>query len=527
MVFPKITIYKKNCGLDLEVVWPERELPEKVVYEDSDFKAWGYQVDYDGVSFEEKVKLMKTGKEKEIALIDGDLLMVVWNKKKNEVKAMVGLSGAFPLYFVREGDVVVLSPDFYEVFKEIKKPKVNKDEALDYLLQEYFIYQTDKTFIEGISRLPAGCLLSVSSDLNFRIEEPVDFKEILANPAEDLTTIEATKEIENALTVAIKKRLKYFEGRPLVCEFSSGFDCMMVGYLMKEFGAEFSGFSWYTNKNNDDSDPNIVKKWSEIQGVDCKFFDATNILFFHDETDLKWNATHFFPAWHSLSLALASEREKLKLFGKNLVCFTGEGGDEFFHASDFVEYLSDVCKSENKFIKEYAEEGAENIYTNNAYERLVSEERAKETRFYGNGYGSARGEQCYFPVFWETGTWVTNPYNTLPMLKLSQRLPKDKNGNTVDKQKIYFGNTKAFIPEQYRVKLPYHEQVYRFLEEKKEILDKTLESSVLGKLGIVQSEQLLKALRKGEIKKVIKEHYLCFGNLCRLEVFLQANGVEE
>ena len=52
MVFPKITIYKKNCGLDLEVVWPERELPEKVVYEDSDIKAWGYQVDYDGVSFE-------------------------------------------------------------------------------------------------------------------------------------------------------------------------------------------------------------------------------------------------------------------------------------------------------------------------------------------------------------------------------------------------------------------------------------------------------------------------------------------
>ena len=130
MVFPKITIDKVGDGLALEATWPERELPEKVFYEDHECKAWGYQVDYDGVSFEEKVKLMKAGKEKEIALIDGDLLMVVWNKKKNEVKAMVGMSGMFPLYFAKEGDSFILSPDFYEVFKEIKKPKINKDEVL-------------------------------------------------------------------------------------------------------------------------------------------------------------------------------------------------------------------------------------------------------------------------------------------------------------------------------------------------------------------------------------------------------------
>lgn len=527
MVFPRITIKKVGGGLDLEAVWPERELPEKVVYEDNDCKAWGYQVDFDGVSFEEKVKLMMAGKEKEIALIDGDLLMVLWNKKKNEVKAMVGLSGMFPLYFVREGDVVVLSPDFYEVFKEIKKPKINKDEALDYLLQEYFIYQTDKTFIEGVSRLPSGCLLSITKELDCTINELVDFKEILANPGRELTTLEAAKEIENTLTEAIKKRLKYFAGKPLACEFSSGFDCMMVGYLMKELGAKFSGFSWYTGKNNDDSDPSIVKKWSEIHGVDCKFFDVTDILFFHDDEDLQWNATHFFPAWHSLSLTLASEREKEKLFGKNLVCFTGEGGDEFLHASDFVEYLNDVNGKEHEFIKDFAEEGAENIYTKTAYDRLVSADRAKATKFYGHQFGSAVGGQCYFPVYWETGTWTTDPYDTLPMLKLSQRLPKDEKGRTVNKQKIYFGNTKAFIPEQYRVKLPYHEQVYRFLDEKKDILDNILKNSVLGKFGIVQSDQLLKALSSGDIKKVVGEHYLCFGNLCRLEVFLQANGVSE
>jgi len=527
MVFPKITIYKKNGELDLEAVWPNRELPEKVVYEDCDYKAWGYQVDYDGITFEEKVNLMKLEKEKEIALIDGDLLMVMWNKKKNEVKAMVGMSGMFPLYFAKESTSVILSPDFYEVFKEIKKPKINIDETLDYLLQEYFIYQTDETFIEGISRLPAGCLLTISSDLDFWIEELVDFKEILKNSGEDLTAIEATKEIENTLTEAIQKRLNILKGKQIVCEFSSGFDCMMVAYLLKKLGVNFSGFNFFTNKNNDDSDPQIVAKWSEVNGVLCKYLDATDILFFHDEADLKWNATHFFPAWHSLSLSLAVEEEKAKLFGNNVVSFSGEGGDEFLHASDFLEYLRDVCKSENKFIREYAEEGAENIYTQTAFERLVSEDRARETRFYGNRYGSSSGLQCYFPVYWQKGTWSTNPYNTLSMLKLSQRLPKDENGNTVNKQKIYFGNTKAFIPEQYRVKLPYHEQVYRFLEEKKEILDKTLESSVLGKLGIVQSEQLLNALRTGEIKKVLKEHYLCFGNLCRLEMFLQANEVKE
>ncbi|HAI22420.1 TPA: hypothetical protein DCP77_01275 [Candidatus Collierbacteria bacterium] len=525
MVFPKITIKKIAGGLGLEVVWPERELPEKVVYEDDDYKAWGYQVDYDGVSFEEKVKLMIAGKEKEIVLIDGDLLMVLWNKKKNEVKAMVGMSGMFPLYFAREGDVFYLSPDFYEVFKEIKKPKINKDEVLDYLLQEYFIYQTDKTFIDGVSRLPAGCLLTITSDLKYQAEELVDLKEIIANPGKDLSAVEATKEIENTLTTAIKKRLEYFKDKPLVCDFSSGFDCMMVGYLMKNLGADFTGYSWYTKENNDDSDPSIVAKWSEVNGVNCKFSDVTNILFFHDEADLKWNATHFFPAWHSLSLALANEKDKVKLFGKNVVTFTGEGGDEFLHASDLLGYLNDINKNEHEFIKEYAEGGAESIYTKTAYDRLVSEDRANSTKFYGNRYGSAVGEQCYFAIYWETGTWMSNPYDTLPMLKLSQRLPKDERGNTINKQKIYFGNTKAFIPEQYRVKLPYHEQVYRFLDEKKDILINILENSVLGKLGIVQSEELLKALREGSIKGVVKEHYLCFGNLCRLEVFLQANGV--
>lgn len=526
ILFPKIIINKVDGRLHPEVVWPERLLPKSVVYQQEQYTAWGYEVDYDQVGFDKKVQMLISGEYESLALIDQDLLVILWNRETNDFKAFVSMSGFFPLYFGgTDKEKLCLSPDFYEVFKELGDRKVNKDAVLDYMLQADLMYQTDETFVSGINKLPSGCVLEIDSNLSWKIVEAVDLQKVLGEAGPQLSAKEAVEEIERVLAKQIKKRASLFRDRPIVCEMSSGFDCMLIAYLMRKDNIDFKGFSNFTSLNSDDSDPDIVKKWCEKYGVDCVFNDATETLYFQDDKDLQWNMTHFYPAWHSLSLALSDEQMKREVFGEYTLSFTGNGGDEFLHASDLVKYLGDVNGEEFAFIDGFAKDGGENIYTQEAYDRLTSKNRASATRFYGNRYGGSAGEQCYFPVLWANGTWNTNPYDTIEMLKLSQRLPKDEKGETIHKQKLYFGNTEAFIPEQYRVKLPMHEQVFRFLEERKEVMEKLLENSVLGELGIVKSQELLNALRQGKIKEVVKEHYLTFGNLCRLEVFLQANNV--
>lgn len=527
LIFPKITITKKDFGLSVEAIWPDRLLPKSCSFEDKNIKAWGYGMDYDKHTFEYKAKLLVSKKFKQLSMIDADLLMVVFDKKQNKIFCFTSYTGMFPLYFAREAEKVVLSPDFFEVFNILKSPRLNHGEALDYILQDYLLYQTENTFINGIYKLLPACSLEISGNLDFSIIEGLDFLEFIKNPGDELDPKSATRLIEDILSKQIKKRFDAISEFPLICEMSSGFDCMMVAYLLQKQGVKYEGFNFFTSLNNDDSDPNIVRDWSQKFDIHVNYFDSSDILLYSDDEANKWLASHFFPASHGLELSLEIEKEKKRLFPNGVISFTGNGGDEFLHSADIKQYLINSNKENKKLIFDFSSGSAENIFSQKGLKILRDNDRIDNSYYFPNTFSNATSQQLFFPVHWLTNSWVFSPYDSFEMLKLSQRLPKDKDGHTLHKQDIYRNHTDAFIPSQYRVKLPYHEQVYRFLDEEKETLIVLMKNSILGKNNLIQSEKLLDALQNGSIKELIGENYLSFNNACRLEIFLQSNNIKQ
>lgn len=507
--------------------WPSRKFPHSFEVENSKYKAWGLLVDYDQLSTQAFVELLYQNKIRELVNLSSDFLLVVLDKKKKCLKVITGLSGMFPLFFSVEQGRVFISPHFSEVFKSITRPVINEDEILDYLTTEYSIFFTDKTFISQIRRLPPGCLLTIKEDLKFSISEPFSWQEILEieynkglmEPDEFLETF------FNTLGLIIQKRLKTVRNLPITCDLSSGFDSSLVAYFLKKFiGDKFKCYSQYTSLNTDDTDPQLVKKFAEKHELQVVLDDIGHITPFGDSSDLEWTKTRFFPGGHYQPCMLFYENEKVIDNGRPLASFTGYGGDEFFHSGDLLNYILNHQKTEFEFTQFIARSGANKILTTKGLNLLVDTARFDNKKLYSNQYGSATVGFLSFPVLWEAGTWFINPYVDTEMVKLSQRMPR-VGKRLMHKQELYKDRTEIFLPEQFRVKLPFDEQIKVFYSKSRQNIASILENSVLEKMGLVKARELREIVLSNKSREYIGKMHLMFINLLRLEIFLQANKV--
>ena len=503
MDLPKIEICQKGNkeGLEVKARWPERKLPKSYELNNPNFQAWGYLVDYDKVGFGKSVELLVSERGKELMTSSNDFLLVVFDKTNNEVKIASSVSAKFPLFFAIEDGKMHLTPDFGSLFRSLKKVGLNEDGVRDYLLTEYVVSLTDDTFVKQIRRLPPGCVLTIKKDLSWKIEEEFKWVDYLAESDKaPMKPDEFTEAMIETLKRVIQKRLSVVSEISANCELSSGFDCDLVAYLLKKEGASFKGFSYYTSLNNHDTDIDLVKKFSEKHGIEVDCLDLTDLVFFSSDEELEWNVQNLFPGTHSLSMYLKMEKYRRQMLGGDFVTFTGNGGDEFYHSRDVVGEVDNGWKGLFELAGTNLEFGARNYLTKKVVEIMVDSNSWGLRKYYDNTIGGAAGHQTYFSMHWHFGEWSVDPFDDIEMIKLASRIPLDESGEPMHKQEIFKSRTDIFLPEQFRVKLPYHEQAVRYLDISSGKIDKILENSIFGKLGWIKVDDIREAIKEGRLR---------------------------
>lgn len=510
---------------DFLVDWPEREFPRSHHLKTSQLEAWGYLADYDEVTFLKTVELLLAGRGEEVIASSNDFLIVIHDKTSDRLTATLSLSAMFPLFFAKEGRQLFLSPDFGVIFRKLKNPNLNVEGTLDYFLTESGIYSTDTTFIDQIHRLPAGSTLTIQKDLNWRIDEPFSWPDYLNGvDCSPMKPREFGEAVIETLRQVIKKRLRLIEQMPLSCDLSSGFDCDLIAYLLKQEGARFRGHSQFTSLNNHDTDIELVKRFSQKHGIEADFDDVTDLVFFSTAEEMRWNVKYLFPGTHSLAMFLSMGKKRQTLMGGDYVSFTGHGGDEFYHSRRIAENNQEEWRQYFDFARLNIESGAGKFLTAQPLRILGDEVWWKSKRLFSNTIGGAAGHQIYFPIYWHFGEWLINPFDDLAILKLAPRIPLDEEGEPLYKHELYKNRADIFLPEQFRVKLPYHEQAVRYLTLSQPTIEKILADSILGKLDLIEIDNIMRAINGGRLSEYVGDLYLMFGNILRLEVFLQGNG---
>ena len=527
----EVPFVEVKCGgvsrLELVVEWPERIFPSKFNLDFPNWRVWGYLVDYDRVGFKTMASRLFEDDLDSLVTSNNDYLIFLQDKTSGIVKVATGLSAMFPLFFAVEKSKMFLSTDFGRVFRSLKNANLDADGSLDYLLTESSIYLTDKTFVSQIRQLPPGCVLTINGDLTWKIDEPFSWQKYLrgleASPMKPDDFAEAMIE---TLRQAVRKRLAAVKNRRLSCDLSSGFDCDLVAYLLKQEGVEFGGFSYYTRLNNHDTDIGLVEKFAQRHGINVNYSDVTDLVYFSSDEELRWNKEHLFPGTHSLSLHLKAEGERRNLFGDYQVAFSGDGGDEFYHSYRIVSGGDEEKQQFFNFAKLNIESGAGNLLSDGMVQLLQDDKNWRKKRIYSNALGSAAGHQIYHLFHWNSTNWVSSPFDDLDLIKLAPRIPLDDSGEPLHKHEIFKNRTDIFLPEQFRVKLPYHEQAVRYLDLSLPMIEKILEDSVFGKLGWINVDRIRQAIGQRKLKEYVGDVYLMFGNILRLEVFLQGNGLD-
>jgi len=495
------------------------------------FDNWeGYLASHDeNITIEKLVSACRNFDKKFLGSLESDFLVFGINEKQNQLNIISSVSGKFPLYFSAFNNEFIASTDFFEVFKIIPKKKINLDSVLDYLFTNYFLYITDKTFIDGVYKLPPGCLLRINHNFEMAIEQIIDAKEFLQDkPERSQNIVNFRDELLQKLNEVVLNLSNDVKDLPITTDLSSGFDSSLINFLLKKQGYyPFKSFSFISKKDKGDTSQEVVEKFAQKHNLDLSIFDITDLYPFVNKEDLEWNKTQFFPGTHFLPIALKFYQYKKEILGDNYVTFNGHGGDELYMAYLLHFDLEKIISDEISWVREGIKVGTGKIFTKKALGILLDEKRFYRNKIYFSPIATTALQWFLFPINWQNGDWEISPYNNLSLIKLAMKIPKI-NGERLKKHQLWQGRTDIYLPEQFtHIKKPFDNHIFQMFDKKKDFLVKVLENSILENYGLIKAKEMIEVIKDNKSREYFKNLLPIFISTIRLEIFLQANGFKE
>jgi len=513
--------------IDTSVIGSGFSLPKSQVLDFLFGSDWGlYFVDYQGVGGPKLLEKLRFFDTQFLQSYDGDFLYLGTDKDKNELSIISSISGKFPVYFSCFKDRIVVSTDIGEVVRRTKIKSLNVRSAVDYLFTDYFLYITHETPFESIFKLPPGCRLRIDAKFRFKIEPMMKANDFLSKPVKKyINKLDFQRDLLSKIGHIVAKYGKYWQskGKKITSDLSCGFDSTLIAYNLKNSGfTEADFFSYQSKFDTGDTVSTIVKEFATKHNLKLNVWDESGVVTF-DDIDIEWTQKHFFPGTHAALKEILTQKYKNQLLGSDFVTYHGYGGDELYMANLIGHDLDKIIAEELSWVKQGIQLGIDKIFTQQALGVLSDKKRFLETPIYFSPLATTALEWFVFPVYWEFNDWGVLPYNDLELNQLARGIPVDNDNKALKKQAIWAGKTDIFTQSQFRQKLPFDNHVSRIFDLRKDFLIKTLKNSVLGKLGIVNSEDMAQVISQGKGKEHFSGILPVFINVIRLEIFLQGN----
>lgn len=520
----------KKGDLLPEINLPEKVFPPKFNSISSDYLAMGYFVSYNtNPSIEETTTKLQKRDWNYFAKIIGDFLIIFYDINTRQLFVLTDQTGKFPCYFSIEDNNLNLSTHFSVVKNIIKNKVIDLDTALDFIPGSFIGSLTDKTILKGVNQIPPGCLLQVDHNFNYQISSFVrldDFFKVKVRrySSDQKFADDLLLELEHCVKQILSKLGKL----KITADVSSGFDCTILCYLLKQLtNNNFEAYSIVSKFANKDTVPEVLAEFVKKHQLKLNIVVGDDFYPFGSDFFLQWIRDNFYPAVHSTELEYRLELAKQK--DGAVLSFNGSGGDEIYGASELENTLSfnvqDVFFHTVWAVKNHQ---IGELFTKKGQQLLLNKDRFTERNHYPLLISSTAAlcDSLFFPIRWQSGIWPITPYSDPRITQFARSMPKKDRKEPV-KTELWKHREDIFTQSQFRPKgLPTLAE--RFLTEKRQLIIGLLKNSVLGDSGIVDHLSILKDFENNKIEKYQNPASglsTCLQQLLILEYFLQQNNV--
>ncbi len=527
-----------NTGLPFRAVFPDIKVPFRVEQESERYLLTGYFVSYEDWLHENNLltEILANG-FKRIVNSNSEFILFLFDKQSRILSVCVDQFFSFACYFSVFGDSIAFSSNFSKLKNEVgtrRRLIGDLDGLLTGILWTW--HMTEKTLIKQIRVVPAGSV--VEFDLNnhtsYQIKPLVNVEDYLGlvgeikyNSLKDFAS-----DWVSAVTEIVGRRWsKIPKGVGVGCDISSGFDCTLIAYCLGKVAGPnaFTCYSRYSDLMKDETNIEVVRKFSDRHGLTLKSVNATKPQLRNTNFSKEWSVDD---PWQ---VATHEQQIYLDLLKENdvVIDFTGEGGDEAYMLKGMELFLRfgkqyDYFMEVNT-LKKY---GAGALFTPRGIDMFLDWDRYNNRIFYPivvSGSG-VFGTSCSQEQYNSHGLRLMNPFLDTRLISLGRLLPEIPGKAKWDLKLELMKELKdIFVDEMFIPKKGSPEHTFvNFATNQRPLIDSVLGSSVLAEIGIIDPKQIVRLLDNHD-SELFKEPNVAIGleTLIKLDWFLQKNNINQ
>lgn len=511
----------KSKKIDL----PEKSVIKRVWYEDERGFLGGYWLNFGPDINLEKILGNLIIEDKDFfSQLNAEFLFFSFEKKTKKVRIVSDIFGRLPWYFFFDETELVMSSDLSLVASQVKNKTLDWDCTFDAL--NWTMHGTEKSMIKEIKQVPAGTMVSIDGHtMDFTVIPLIDYQRFLVDKAENFESIDDFREaLLWQLEKVIEERLRAVKEVNSVVELSSGLDCTLIAHLVnKVMGGGLKAVSGVSKHMELDTNIFIMSEFAKKHKIDLTIIRQDDVTPFSTKAGLKHLAKNMYDWGGDDIINFQHQLAKLGVKAK----FTGDGGDEFYQSEEIDKVGKFLLQQLYFDVVDKIKNGLDIVLTPSAIEYLMDKERLENRPLYPQiiSYSEIRLKRICFGSYWESDIWSIDPFADPRLIKLARSMPI-KNGNVISKQELWSGDNKIFIPGQLQApKGGAEDQSRLYLTRYKEFVLDLLSKSVLGRLGLININQILSDVDKGNLSKYAENwaasQYLM--TVVQLEYYLQMN----
>lgn len=251
--------------------------------------------------------------------LDGDYIIVFYDKINNRVLLLNDLYGRLPLYYAENREGFMISRNLDVIAKTLNKTAIDKYGVAEFLVFGYTV--TDRTLIEGINYFLPGSLLTYNIDKNQHHIENIftfNFEKLVS-----VTKKNYKAKLKESVTLFEQANLRR-SYKTSVIGLSGGLDSRVLAAALKNVNPSVNAVSRLSFNNREKLDVAIAKQIAEtlnfpFQIVKSHEPDDSHI---NDIISLKGGLNSIENDYN-----LIYEKKIQSIYGSDFIYFTGDGGD--------------------------------------------------------------------------------------------------------------------------------------------------------------------------------------------------------
>lgn len=250
--------------------------------------------------------------------LDGDYIIVFYDKINNRVLLLNDLYGRLPLYYAENREGFMISRNLDVIAKTLNKTAIDKYGVAEFLVFGYTV--TDRTLIEGINYFLPGSLLTYNIDKNQHHIENIftyNFEELLNVTHKNYK--EKLRECVELFKLANLQRAD----KPVI-GLSGGLDSRVLAAGLKSVSPEAITVSRLSFNNREKLDVELASQVSKVLNMPFQVVksDEPSVSYLNDIIILKGGLNSIENDYN-----LIYEEKLASIFGHNFTYFTGDAGD--------------------------------------------------------------------------------------------------------------------------------------------------------------------------------------------------------